>query len=188
MTKDYINVSHPHRLLTPGCVVLISVGNGQDDNLFPIAWNMPVRKDPPMVAILSGKRHYSYKFMEETGEFGLNIPDLSIAKKVMKAGKVSGNDVKDKFAESELSKISAQHIKPPLIQEAIARMECRISQINNLGSSALIVAQILKSEVRQDCFFKGKWNFDSGLELIHHMGGAEFAVSDHSIDISGEII
>ena len=33
-----------YRLLNPGCIVLISVGDGKRDNLFPVTWNMPVRK------------------------------------------------------------------------------------------------------------------------------------------------
>ncbi len=60
---------------------------------------MPIRKNPAMVAILSGKRHYSYKFMQETGEFGINIPDATIAKQVIQCGKVSGYEMKDKFSE-----------------------------------------------------------------------------------------
>ncbi len=181
--QNYMKVNNPHRLLTPGSVVLISVGDGEDDNFFPVAWNMPLRKSPPMVAILSGKRHYSYQLMDKTGEFGLNIPDRSLAAKVIKSGKVSGHDIDDKFAHTGLTKIHAGHIKAPLVQEAVARMECRISQVNDMGGSALVIAQILHSEVRQDCFSDGKWDFSQGLELIHHMGGNQFAVSNTSIQI-----
>lgn len=40
--QNYMTVNNPHRLLTPGSVVLISVGDREDDNLFPVAWNMPL--------------------------------------------------------------------------------------------------------------------------------------------------
>ena len=181
--KDYKSVKNPHRLLTPGCVTLISVGNSDESNLFPVAWTMAVRKAPPMVAILSGKSHYSYKFIQETGEFGLNIPDITLAEAVLKSGKISGAEVDDKFSYAGLTPQTAQAIKAPLVSEAVARMECRIAQIDNLGASALIIAQILQAEVREDCFDNGKWNFANGLELIHHMGGNEFSVCDHSIEI-----
>lgn len=181
--NNYINVDQPHRLLTPGSVTLISVGNGEEDNLFAVAWTMALRKEPPMVAIESGKSHYSYKFIQETGEFGLNIPDITIAKNVIECGKISGHEINDKFSHVGLNKIKPDKIKAPLVKEAVSRMECRVSQIYNLGSSALIIAQIINAEVRTDCFANGKWNFDNGLELLHHMGGSEFAVSDHAIEV-----
>lgn len=183
MVKNFVSVDNPHRLLTPGCVTLISVGDGRDKNIFPVAWTMPLRKAPPMLAILSGKSHFSYKFIKKTGEFGLNIPDKSIAKEVIKSGKISGKDVGDKFKHTGLTPISSSKIKAPLIEEAIARMECRVSQVTDMGSSAILIAQIIRVEVRSDCYNDGKWDFSQGLELIHHMGGNEFAISDHSITV-----
>ena len=70
--------SHAYRLLNPGAVVLITVGDGKKDNLFAVTWNMPVRKSPPMIAILSGKRHHSFRFVARTGEYGVNVLGNSI--------------------------------------------------------------------------------------------------------------
>ena len=72
-----------YRLLNPGAVALISVGDGKVDNLFSVTWNMPMRRDPGMVAILSGKRNFSYPIIERTGEFGMNIPDAGIVDAVL---------------------------------------------------------------------------------------------------------
>ncbi len=58
--KRYIEAGNPHRLLTPGPVLLITAGDGSDDNIFSVAWSMPLRKAPPMAAILSGKGHYTH--------------------------------------------------------------------------------------------------------------------------------
>lgn len=182
-SKQYREIENPHRLITPGSVALISVGNGSKDNLFPVAWNMPLRKDPPMVAILSGKRHYSYQFINETGEFGFNIPDVTIAKQVIKAGKISGSEIDDKFDYVDLQRQKAGKIKAPLVAEAIARLECRVSKVEDMGSSVLIIAQILRSEVREDCWKDDQWDFSNGLQLIHHLGGNNFAVSDKSIAV-----
>ncbi len=180
---SYTETKTPHRLITPGCVSLITVGNGDQDNLFSVAWTTALRKTPPMVGILCGKRHYSYQFINETGEFGLNIPDATIAKSVIQAGKVSGHEVADKFVHVDLTKSESQQIKAPLVQEAIARMECRVSQVNDMGGSVFFIAQILRAEVRDDCFADSHWNFDNGLQLIHHLGGNRFAVSERSLTI-----
>ena len=180
---QFCKINEPHRLITPGSVAIISVGNGDKDNLFSVAWNMPLRKEPPMVAILCGKRHYSYQFINETGEFGMNIPDATIAKQVINAGKISGFDVDDKFDHLGLNRQKSEKILAPLVREAIARMECRVSRIDDMGSSVLVIAQILRAEAREDYWKDGLWNFGSGLQLIHHMGGNKFAVSEKSITV-----
>ena len=75
---DVESLGNAYRLINPGSVVLISVGEGERDNLFTVTWNMPVRKTPGLVAIESGKGHFSYPFVERTGELGINVPDASI--------------------------------------------------------------------------------------------------------------
>jgi len=182
MEKVNIEASpNAYRLLNPGSVVLITVGDGNKDNLFPVTWNMPVRKDPGMVAILSGKRHYSYPFIADTGEFGMNVPDISIADAVLGCGTTSGRDVEDKFSRFRLTRQKAQKIKPPLVKEAVAYLECRVCQIVDLGASSLIIGQILAAAADPRHFQEGEWNFDNGLQLIHHLGGDRFCVSDKVI-------
>ena len=173
-----------YRLLNPGSVVLITVGDGNKDNLFPVTWNMSIRKDPGMVAILSGKRHYSYPFIAGTGEFGMNVPDISIADAVLGCGTISGRDVEDKFSRFGLSRQKAQKIKPPLVKEAIAHLECRVCQMVDLGASSLIIGQIVAAAADPRHFQKGEWNFDNGLKLIHHLGGDRFCISDKVIKAS----
>ena len=74
MKKIKIDPSpNAYRLLNPGAVALISVGDGKADNLFSVTWNMPLRREPGMVAMLSGKGHLSYPFIQKTGE-GIWLP------------------------------------------------------------------------------------------------------------------
>jgi len=181
MDKAEVALADVYRLVNPGSVSLVSVGDGERDNLFAVTWNMPVRKEPPLVVILSGKRHHSYPFMASTGELGLNIPDLSLVDAVLGCGKTSGRDVPDKFARFGLTRQPAERIKPPLVAEAVANLECRIQQVVDLGASSLLVAQVLRAVAATDHFADGAWTFERGLELIHHLGGAEFCVSDRRV-------
>lgn len=161
--------------------MLVTVGDGEKDNLFPVTWNMPVRKEPPMVAMLSGKRHYSYPFIEKTGEFGLNIVTAEHAGALLACGLISGHKEPNKFEKYGLTRLAAETIKAPLVEQAVATAECRVAQVVDLGPSALLVAQILRASADPDCFADGAWKFDDGLELIHHLGGNKFAVSDRVI-------
>ncbi|MBD3180350.1 MAG: hypothetical protein GF417_12670 [Candidatus Latescibacteria bacterium] len=181
--KDYIEVGNPHRLLTPGPVLLITAGDGSEDNIFSVAWSTPLRKEPPMAAILSGKGHYTYRLIRKTGEFGINIPDLSMAEAVIYCGRNSGRDVDDKFAGAGLSRIPASRISAPLVAEAAARIECRISQVVDMGYSSLLIASLLRTEVRKDYYSEDRWDFNDGLKLIHHLGGSRFAVSGSDLEV-----
>ena len=182
MNKEEVALgASAYRLLNPGCVVLISVGDKRRDNLFALTWNMPVRKNPAMVAILSGKGHFSYPFIEKTGEFGINIPDLSLVDAVLGCGRTTGAKVDDKFARFGLTRQLAKRIKAPLVAEAVANLECRVCQVVDLGASALVVAQIIRAGAATDHFREGHWQFDRGLQLIHHLSGDRFCVSGQAI-------
>ena len=172
-----------YQLINHGPVVLISVGDGKKDNLFTVAWNMPIRKEPPMVAIESGKGHYSYDFITRTGEFAINVPCARIIEKVLAAGKVSGATVDDKFGHVGLTRQAASSIKAPLVAEAVANLECRVCQILDLGVSALLIAQVVDAIVAPDVFDDKGWNFDNGLQLIHHLGGNNFSISERRVTV-----
>lgn len=171
-----------YRLLNPGAVALISVGDGQKDNLFSVTWNMPLRRDPGMVAILSGKRHYSYPFIQKTGEFGVNIPHTGIVAAVLGCGRTTGSKVPDKFDKFGLTRQPAEKIKAPLVAESVGNLECRVCQIVDLGASSLILAQILAAQVAEEHFKKGGWCFDNGLSLLHHLGGDRFAACEREVE------
>ncbi len=173
-----------YRLLNPGAVALISVGDGTKDNLFSVTWNMPVRRDPGMIAILSGKRHYSYPFIERTGEFGINIPGADIAGAVLGCGRTSGSTVADKFERFGLTRQNAERIRAPLVTEAVGNLECRVCQIVDLGASSLLIAQILAACAAELHFKDGGWCYENGLQLLHHLGGDRFCTSEREIDVA----
>jgi len=174
-------IARAYRLLNPGCVVLVTVGDEERDNLFPVTWNMPVRDDPPMVALLTGKSNFSYSIIAETGELGINVPDASMVDAVLGCGLTSGRDVPDKFGRFGLNRRPAERIEAPLVAEAVASLECRVCQSVDLGDSALLVAQVLEAWVDPRHFTDGRWSFERGLKLIHHLSGDDFCVSERRI-------
>jgi flavin reductase (DIM6/NTAB) family NADH-FMN oxidoreductase RutF len=170
-----------YRLLNPGTVVIVSVGNGQRDNLYAVTWNMPVRKDPPMMALLTGKRHHSYPFIAETGEFGINIMSADKVDAVYGVGATSGEKVQDKFAHFGLTRQKPRQIQAPLVSEAVANLECRVCHQVDMGASALLIAHILEATAERKHFQGGNWLFEQGLELVHHLGASRFCVSSREI-------
>jgi len=170
-------LSQAYRLLNPGSCVIVSVGDGEADNLFAVTWNMPVRKDPPMLALVSGKRHHSYGFIARTGELAVNIMHANHADALYGAGTYKGSKVKDKWEKVGLTRESATAIEAPLVAEAIAALECRVCQVVDLGASALLVAQIVAASAHPEHWQDGAWCWENGLKLLHHQSGTEFVTS-----------
>ncbi len=170
-----------YRLLNPGVVVLVTVGDGARDNVFTASWNMPVESDPPTVAVCVGKDHFSWPFIERTGELGLSIPDESLVDAVYGCGSVSGAEVPDKFARFGLRRERARLIGAPLVGDAVAALECKVEHRFDLGEQAIVVGRVLAACARPEHFRDGLWRFDAGLRLIHHLGSDGFCVSERAV-------
>jgi flavin reductase (DIM6/NTAB) family NADH-FMN oxidoreductase RutF len=179
--KNPVPESVRYRLLNPGSVVLVSVGDGTRDNLFPVTWNMTACDDPPVVALLSSRDHFSFPFIERTGELGLNVPSAAMVDALFACGKTSGRDVPDKFARFGLTRLPATKIQAPLVAEAVACLECRVTQIVDVEGAALILARVVAAVADAEHFRDGTYLLDSGLQLLHHLNGPRFTVSERLV-------
>lgn len=182
MTKARIELPDTYRVLNPGCVVAVSVGDGTDDNLFALTWNMPARKNPPLMAMLSGKRHYSYPFIERTGQFGVNLLHARDVDPLLGSGSMSGHKVEDKFGLLGLTREPGEVIGAPLVAEAVACLECEVERIVDLDTSGLIIGRVVAARADTDHFRDGYWTFDNGLQLLHHLSGKRFCTSERVIE------
>jgi flavin reductase (DIM6/NTAB) family NADH-FMN oxidoreductase RutF len=177
MTKVNLT-SNIYALLNPGSVVLVSAGDGKGEGVFAVTWNMPVRKEPSMVAFESSQSHFTYQFIRKTGEFAINVPEAKMVDQVLGCGRISGKTGVDKFEKFELTRQKAHRIKAPLVGEAFANIECKVAQIVDMGASALVIGQVVAAVADEAHFQDGKLIFDNGLQLLHHLGGDRFCVSD----------
>ena len=178
MEKTPVALSEVYHLLNPGPVVLVSVKHGDRDNLFPVSWVMPACDDPPVVALLVAREHFSFPLLEQSGELGINIPTLPVLDAVYGCGKTSGRDEPDKFARFGLTREVSAEIGAPLVAECVAGIECRVDRIHDVEGSALIVARAVAARAAPDCFRDGDWRFETGLALCHHLSSARFCVSE----------
>ena len=53
----------------------------------------------------------------------------------------------DKFEETGLTPVAAQHLKVPIIQEAPLALECHLKSITKLGSHDLFLAEVMGVQV-----------------------------------------
>jgi flavin reductase (DIM6/NTAB) family NADH-FMN oxidoreductase RutF len=168
-----VNVSAAYRLLHPMHTVLVScVGKRGKPNIITLAWAMPTSISPPLVAISIAPRRLSHALIEETKEFVVNIPTMDILKETLFCGRTSGKDC-NKFKETGLTPSPARKIKPPIIKECLAHLECKFHSQFTTGDHTIFVGEIIEAYADKKAF-TGKYNLKNA-RMIFHLGGNEFA-------------
>jgi flavin reductase (DIM6/NTAB) family NADH-FMN oxidoreductase RutF len=107
--------------------------------------------NPPMLVFAIRKERYSYKLLEETKEFVVNIAGVDLAAQVLYCGRKSGKDV-DKFKATGLTIGKAKKVSAPVVSECAAHIECRVAEIIPKGDHALVIGEVLAAYVRKDAF------------------------------------
>jgi len=168
-----INVPNASRLLHPKLAVLLTcVDKAGKANIMTLAWCMPVSIEPPLLVVSIAPKRYSYKLIEETKEFVINIPTMKHAKKTLFCGRRSGKDY-DKFKETKFTPLPAKTVKAPIIKECIAHLECKLYKKITAGDHTLFIGKILTAYANKNAF-TDKYNLEKA-KLIFHLGGDEFA-------------
>jgi len=136
--------------LAPVPAVLAACGGSGNwkPNLITLAWSGIVCSKPPMLSIAVRPERYSYACIKECGEFSVNLPNGKMARIVDWCGVVSGRD-HDKFAESGLTPLPGSRISTPIVAESPLSMECKVTQVLELGSHHLFLAEILAVQVSE---------------------------------------
>jgi flavin reductase (DIM6/NTAB) family NADH-FMN oxidoreductase RutF len=118
-------------------VLLVSRGKEGLPNVMAIGWGtigMIWRK--PIFVVLVRPSRFTYKLIEETGEFTVNVVPPKLKEVVQYCGSVSGRD-HDKFKEKKLTAIPSKKVKTPIIKECILHFECRVVNKIDLIPSGL---------------------------------------------------
>ena len=132
----------PGTMIYPLPAVLVSCGDGDEQNLFTVAWTGTVCTNPPMCYISVRPERHSYDIIKRTGEFVINLTTTSLARATDWCGVRSGRDY-DKFAEMDLTPIPSAVVGAPAVEESPISIECRVRQIIPLGSHDMFLADVV---------------------------------------------
>ncbi|MFH1943746.1 MAG: flavin reductase family protein [bacterium] len=184
--KKEIPLSQAHRLINNGPVVLVtSQSKTGRSNVLAIAWATPVSQVPPLVAVSIAKGHYSHLLVSESREFVVNVPSPSMADKVMVCGRFSGRDV-DKFEKAGLTPMQASVVRPPLVEECIGHLECRVERTVEAGDHSLFIGRVEKAWA-EDGLFDEVWRCsEEDCGGLHHLGGNVFSISEKKVVVEDD--
>lgn len=161
----------PGNMLYPLPVVLVSTRDSEGrDNLFTVGWTGTVCTNPPMLSISVRKSRYSYRALEETGVFGVNLTTEDLVRATDYCGVVSGRDT-DKWKKCHLTKEEAEEISVPLVAESPVQIECRVRESRELGSHVMFIADVLSVHAdRKYINKKGHFNLARANPIVYSHG------------------
>ena len=174
--KD-LPLSKVYQLLEPGPVVLLTTARKGRANVMTMSWHMMVEFEPPLVACVVSSANHSFAALRATGECMIAIPARKLARKVVNVGNASGRDI-DKFEAFGLTPVPAERVKPPLVAECFANLECRVTDTRLVAKYNLFILEVLKAWIDPA---------QKKPKTIHHHGYGTFVVDGATIRLKSRM-
>lgn len=161
----------PGNMLYPVPAVMVSVADkAGNSNIITVAWTGTICSDPAMLYISVRPERHSYHMIQETGEFVVNLTTKALARATDYCGVKSGRDV-DKWKEMHLTPMKGQEVKVPLIEESPVNLECRVTEVKELGSHHMFLAKVVAVNV-DEAYLNAKGKFElNKTDLITYSHG-----------------
>jgi|APHig6443717497_1056834.scaffolds.fasta_scaffold140773_1 flavin reductase (DIM6/NTAB) family NADH-FMN oxidoreductase RutF len=172
------------QLLEPGPVVLVStMSRAGKTNLMTMSWHMMMDFEPPLIACLLSGNNHSFTALVETGECVLAIPDAGLAETVVDIGNCTGAR-RDKFADFGLTPVPAAQVKPMLVDECFANIECRVADEDFVERYNLFVLEGVRA-------WRNPRKMGPDLrapKMLHAIGDGTFRVDGPTRDLKARMV
>ena len=168
-------------VMAPVPAVMVSCGReGETPNIITIAWTGIVNSNPPMTYISVRKERFSHDIIADTKEFVINLTTEELAFATDWCGVKSGRDF-DKFREQNLTPVTSEKVSCPSIGESPLSIECRVTEVKELGSHDMFLAEIVSMTAQEELMDEnGELHLEkAGLMAYSH--GHYFPVSSREI-------
>jgi flavin reductase (DIM6/NTAB) family NADH-FMN oxidoreductase RutF len=175
MDKVDVPLGSFSRLLHPYNAVLITASSKDKKNVMAAAWIMPVSADPPILATSIRPSRYTYKLIDESGLFAVNVPSFEQAKEVLLCGRESGRNL-DKFKKANFTVEKGKVFDLPIIKECVAHIECKVINVFELGDHMVIAGQVGAAYVKKE-IFDNMYRLEKHSPLLH-VGGDVFTTTE----------
>jgi flavin reductase (DIM6/NTAB) family NADH-FMN oxidoreductase RutF len=131
-----------------GQIVLVTTLNedGQS-NIAPKSWISMMAFDPPLLVLGCNLEHWTAKNILREREFVVNIPGEELAALVWRASEIPHPRTVE---IAGLTPRAARKVKPPLVEECRAHLECIYRQHLVFGSEVMLVAEIVAGSIDKE--------------------------------------
>ncbi len=160
-----------------------TVDTGGRRNLAPFSFFNAFGSNPPMVAFGPNRRgrdgtvKHTYLNAEATKEFVIATVSYAMVQQMNVASAEYGDGV-DEFLKSGFTPEPARFVKPALVAESPFQMECKLSQVIDLGgkpgSGIMLIGEVLCFHAKEEILTEGLPDTRK-IDLVGRAGGAFYA-------------
>ena len=135
------------QLVVPRPIGLVSTQSPDGiPNIAPMSYYMPITGSPMLVGITMGLREdgslkHSYENAMASGDFVINVTSDHFAQQIEDVAIETPADV-DEFGLVDWTPVPAAKVSSPAIGEALARMECTVHKVVDLGQPGEIFGEV----------------------------------------------
>ena len=167
----------PGALTAPIPPVMVTVGDGTEDNVLTVAWTGILATVPPKTYISVRPRRHSFSMLGVGREFVINLPTVSLAKTVDFVGIYTGAKM-DKIEKCGLTRVKSNTVAPPTIAECPVSLECRVTEVLPMGTHHVFIADIVSVSVDESIVDSdGRLRFDRA-DLLAYAHGEYYSLGE----------
>ncbi len=153
-------------LLSNGQVFMLTCSDAEKtiNGIITACWVTPTSHSPLLLTASIGNGEegteayrFCYSLINETKEFGLNVPTPDLTEAILKVGTTHSNEV-DKFAETGLTPLPGKKISAPMISECFMNIECEILVEFITGDHTVFVANPVAAYMNEDVTVDGHFS------------------------------
>ncbi|MDR1451377.1 MAG: flavin reductase family protein [Helicobacteraceae bacterium] len=165
-------LSDAFHFIEPGPAILLVTSQDGKPNVMTLSWSVLIDFDPIIGCVLS-PGDFSYETLKKTKECVIAVPCVDLLEKTVQIGNCSGAAI-DKFAAFDLTALTAEVVKPPLMKEALANIECVVIDASLANKYGLFVMRGVKA------WFDRK---KTDKRTFHAVGDGTFIVDGETINL-----
>ena len=143
------------QLVVPRPIAMVSTRSPEGvGNIAPMSYYLPITGDPMLVGVTMGLREdgdlkHTYRNAMASGDFVINVTSEVFADQIEVVA-IEGPADSDEFELTGWTPVPATRVSSPAIGEALARLECEVRQVVDLGTPGvpfgevhLVVAEVV---------------------------------------------
>ncbi|MBO4356503.1 MAG: flavin reductase family protein [Clostridia bacterium] len=165
-------------MLAPVPAVLVTSSFQGKNNVMTVAWTGVLNSVPPKTYVSVRKSRYSHELISKSGEFVINLPNRDLLKATDFCGIISGKAV-DKFEKCGLLIEKGSVVSAPVISQAPLALECKVTDVIELGSHDMFVADIVSVVADEGIIDKNGRADLSKADIIAYVQGKYYSLGEN---------
>lgn len=157
----------------PRIPLIVTASHEGRDNAMAVAWHMPMSKNPPLIAFVTGTAHFTYKLIKESSEFAVNLLPETHAELVAAIGGSKGEEC-DKFSTYGINKEKSVKTSAPVLADAYAAFECKVVEEKLYEGHSMVIGEVVATHIQEAYFYEdGTLNMEK-INPVLYLGNEQY--------------